>query len=358
MDSNQIIPNEPYGFVPTMEHIHHFPENGKKVISLFSGVGGSSLGYKMAGFDVIAAVEFLDYQAATYRHNHPNTKLYQQDIRTLDPIKIMEELNLAAGELDVLDGSPPCSAFSNSGSREKGWGKEKTYGNTKQRTDDLFFEYERFLKIMQPKVFVAENVTGLVQGKAKGYFKMIFKALQDCGYNVRARILKASHYGVAQGRERIIFIGVRKDLDIQPSYPEPNSKIFKVKEAWNNLPAPSEEDLVSATISPELKSYKWASFLKKGERGNKYHPKGSYFNLFRINDNSVSPTILQTNHYMTIHPNEFRALHITELKRITSFPDDFQLLGTYQNQFEACGRTVPPLMMYEIAKNIGQKILN
>ncbi len=129
-----------------------------KIISLFSGIGGSSEGYIADGNEVVAAVEFLDYQAETYRINHPETKVYEEDIRKLDPLKILEELGLKVGELDVLDGSPPCSSFSVSGKGSKGWGDEKSYGNRKQVTDDLFFEYIRFVDAIKPKFFVAEKV--------------------------------------------------------------------------------------------------------------------------------------------------------------------------------------------------------
>ena len=129
-----------------------------RVISLFSGIGGSSEGYIAAGADVLASVEFLDYQARVYRANHPETRVYEEDIRKPDPLEIISYLGLKVGELDVLDGSPPCSSFSVSGKGSKGWGKAKSYGNRKQVTDDLFFEYIRFVEAIKPKFFVAEKV--------------------------------------------------------------------------------------------------------------------------------------------------------------------------------------------------------
>lgn len=115
-----------------------------KVISLFSGVGGSSSGYKQAGLDVVAAVEFIDHQASNYRLNNKSATVYEADIRELDPTSILNDLNIKIGELDVLDGSPPCASFSSCGASYKHWGKVKEYSNKKQRTDDLFFEYIRF----------------------------------------------------------------------------------------------------------------------------------------------------------------------------------------------------------------------
>ena len=110
---------------------------------------------------------------------------------TIEPEEILEAIGKKPGELDVLDGSPPCDPFSTAGKGDKAWGKEKSYygGKKRQRTDDLFFEYIRILEGLRPKVFVAENVSGLVKGRAKGYFLEILAALKETGYNVEARVL-------------------------------------------------------------------------------------------------------------------------------------------------------------------------
>ena len=187
----------PYN-VPSMREIEATPWNGFKVASTFSGCGGSCLGYRMAGFRVIYANEFIPEAQRTYKTNHPNSYLDGSDIRTLTPEKLLERAGLERGELDLLDGSPPCSAFSTAGKREEGWGKVKQYSDGAQRVDDLFYEYARIVKGVQPKVFVAENVSGLVKGTAKGYFKRILQALRDCGYNVRCRVLDARWLGVPQ----------------------------------------------------------------------------------------------------------------------------------------------------------------
>jgi DNA (cytosine-5)-methyltransferase 1 len=283
-----------------------------KVISTFSGIGGSSQGYKQAGFEVLASVEFLDYQAANYRLNHPNTKVYETDIRTLNPEQVLKDLNLKPRELDILDGSPPCSSFSTAGKREKGWGEIKAYGNKKQRTDDLFFEYIRFLKYIQPKVFVAENVKGLTMGTAKGYFNEIFQALKDCGYTVKAKVMNACNYSVPQSRERTIFIGVRTDLGINPSYPEKHEKIITVKEAWENL-IQSDEEIKECFefVKNWTGVMGYIKLCKQGESCSKYHHKGSFFSKTRISYDKPSPTITATGNSGTndqFHPTEDRII--------------------------------------------------
>ena len=157
--------------IPSMVEIEATPLNGFKVASTFSGCGGSCLGYRIAGYKVIYANEFIESARQTYKANHPNSYLDPSDIRKITADDILDKINLKKGELDLFDGSPPCAAFSIGGKREAGWGKEKNYSETTQRVDDLFFEYARILNGLQPKVFVAENVYGLVQGTAKGYFK-------------------------------------------------------------------------------------------------------------------------------------------------------------------------------------------
>ena len=164
--------------VPSMAEIAAVPWNGYNAISTFSGCGGSSLGYKMAGFRVLWANEFVPAAQEVYRLNHPGTILNTQDIRQISAADVLATIGMQPGDLDLLDGSPPCASFSTAGKREAGWGQVKKYSDTKQRTDDLFFEYARLVNGIQPKVFVAENVSGLVKGAAKGYFLEILIALK------------------------------------------------------------------------------------------------------------------------------------------------------------------------------------
>jgi len=332
-----------------------------KVISLFSGCGGSSLGYKMAGMDVLVSNEFVPAAIDTYKANHPGTIVLEDDIRTLTADKILETAGLKVGELDVLDASPPCQAFSMMGKREEKWGKSTAYSDTKQRTDDLFFEFARILKGVQPKTFVAENVSGLVMGKAKEVFDEVYRTLEDCGYKVSARILNAKYFGVAQNRPRLIFVGVRKDLNVEASHPMPQTAPTPIKDVLHGLTL-TDEDLAEAMYPAHYSVIPLMNQMKPGEKGSDYHPNGSYFGLARLDFDKPANTILQSDakhiSCSALHPTENRKLTIKELKRVASFPDDFILTGKFAQQWERIGRAVPPLMMKAIASHIRYKILD
>jgi site-specific DNA-cytosine methylase len=261
--------------VPSVKEILEKEKEEKfKVFSLFAGGGGSSIGYRMSGGKILGINEFVELAQDTYHLNFPNTHIFKEDVRELTPDYILKTLNLKKGELDILDGSPPCSAFSTQGIREKGWKREKGYSKNKvQRVDDLFLEYVRILKGLQPKTFVAENVKGLTMGNAikllglpkefllyrkqnftkqqnknieflfedleDNYDKLneidisyynsfiknfdfsnentdiymnICKELESCGYKISYRVLNAAEYGTPQNRERLIITGIRNDL--------------------------------------------------------------------------------------------------------------------------------------------------
>jgi DNA (cytosine-5)-methyltransferase 1 len=337
--------------VPSMAEIAALPWNGYNAISTFSGCGGSSLGYKMAGFRVLWANEFVPAAQDTYRANHPATQLDTRDIRQVSGKDILDAIKLKPGELDLFDGSPPCASFSTAGRRDEGWGKVKAYSDTKQRTDDLFYEYARLVREVQPRIFVAENVSGLVKGTAKGYFKLILEELKRCGYKVEARLLDAQWLGVPQMRQRLIFIGVRNDLPAAPIFPSPLPYRYSVKDALIG---------VDDYIDPETNISRFAigsewEYISIGTSSTRY------LNLKRsaLNGPSFSVTAQAGNPSTAgvTHPTEKRKFSISELKRIGGFPDDFILTGSYEQQWERIGRAVPPVMMMHIATAV-KKILD
>ena len=361
--------NKPEYKVPTMKEIEQIEPNGFNVVSTFSGGGGSCLGYRMAGFRVLWANEFVEEAQRTYEANHKNTYLDKRDIRKIEPEEILEQIKLKKGEIDLFDGSPPCCAFSTAGSREKGWGKVREYSdNNAQRVDDLFFEYTRILKGLQPKTFVAENVSGLVKGTAKGYFKMILQEMKNCGYTVSARLLNACFLGVPQARERLIFVGVRNDIvekyNVIPIHPKPFPYYYTLADAFKNL----EQDEAQRLQQLEtIKHYTISKVLAKLPK-NPLKPitgasvmNGSYFNLRRESMYQPCGTICQMNGLESAsgncHPLEDRKFTIPELRRITSIPYDFILTGNFAQQWERLGRMVPPVMMKQIAKTIQTEIL-
>lgn len=360
------------------------------VISTFSGCGGSCLGYRMAGYRVAWASEFIPAAAETYRANaSPRSVLDTRDVRKVQPEEILSAVSLRRGEVDLFDGSPPCASFSTAGKREKGWGKVKAYSDSEQRTDDLFFEYVRLLRGLQPRAFIAENVSGLVKGKAKGYFLEILRELKACGYRVEAKLLDASWLGVPQSRVRLIFQGVREDLGAVPVWPKPLPYRYSIREAlpWalsvcvdrktagfgtgaGGYYRPSIDrpmDTVTANgagadyrgdwgivendawMTRHATGREWEK-LKAGEQSEKY------FQLVRPSLESPAPTVTAAGGNAGLasvtHPTECRKFSIAELRRICGFPDDFILTGSYQQQWERLGRAVPPPVSAAVAKGL------
>ncbi len=386
--------NKPPYRVPLMSEIAAMPWNGFNVISTFAGCGGSSTGYRMAGYRVLLASEFIPAAQETYRANaRPATIIEPRDIREVTPESILSQVGLKVGELDVFDGSPPCASFSTAGKREKAWGTVKKYSDTEQRADDLFFEYARLIKGLQPKVFVAENVSGLVKGTAKGYFLEILAALKACGYRVSARLLDAQWLGVPQARQRLIFVGVRNDIGLDPVHPDPLPYRYSIRDAlpWiggiqtginpdtgardgfgvadhsADDPAPTVmahgmngKGKHQTVVEAETDISRFAI----GDEWDKIGPGGQsqkYFQLVRPDADGPAPTITAAGGAGSIasvtHPTEKRKFSIAELRRICGFPDDFILTGTYAQQWERLGRAVPPVMMSHIAAAVRDRIL-
>ena len=183
------------------EHLEPRAEDAPTVISLFAGCGGSSLGYSMAGYRELLAVEWDDHAVATFKLNFPEVPVYHGNIAKLSVEECLRLAGIGPGELDVLDGSPPCQGFSTAGKRRMDDGR-----NT------LFREYVRLLRGLKPKVLIMENVSGMVKGKMKLIFAEILKELKESGYHVSARLMNAMYYGVPQSRQRMIFVGVREDI--------------------------------------------------------------------------------------------------------------------------------------------------
>lgn len=308
----------------------------RSVVSTFSGAGGSCLGYRMAGFDVLWASEFIPAAREVYALNAPSTILDGRDIRDVKGDDILSALSMSKGDIDLLDGSPPCASFSTSGKRAGGWGKVKAYSDTTQRTDDLFFEYARLLRELQPKTFVAENVSGLIKGVAKGYFKLILQELQESGYRVTAKLLDAQWLGVPQSRQRLIFLGVREDLKRDPVFPKPLAYRYTIRE-----------------IMPYI------LMLKLGGSPERWRPPTQPAATVVQSDGYRKSTTAYLSSYLVRDAeNERRHWTIDELRLLFSVPHDFKLTGSFGQQWERLGRMVPPLMMKRIAETMYKEILH
>jgi len=350
------------------------------VISTFAGGGGSSTGYRLAGGKILCINEFVEEARNTYSQNYPSTYIFPDDIKTLTGKDFLNQVGLKVGELDIFDGSPPCSAFSVAGSmcrgegakHSDGWGKTKNYSDGKkvENIEDLFFEFIRVANDIQPKVIVGENVKGLTVGEAKTYYAKITNAFEDIGYLVTSRVMKASNYGVGQGRERLIFIAVRSDiaekvglnvLTISTVFPQPTYKSTTIGDIIDGVQ--NDPEIVKSLTDHMLKSGLYEKVVKKMPKnpkkvltGANYHDKGHCFNTKRASFYQPSPTLTASGGL--IHWKEDRVMTIPELKRIQSLPDDFILTGTHSQQTERVGRMVPPLMMKAIAESIYKEVLS
>lgn len=312
------------------------------VISTFAGCGGSSLGYKWAGYKELLAIDFDKNAVETFGLNF-DVPIWRRDIKTVTVDEILKFCNIKPGELDVLDGSPPCQGFSTAGKQE-----------VSDNRNDLFLEYVRLIKGLLPKVFVMENVSGMMKGKFKGKFNEILSTLRDTGYNVKCKLMNAKYYEVPQSRERLIFIGVRGDLNAEPVYPVACGKLVTVGDAI--------KDIEPKTVMPVTKYFKEVMMkLKPGENGGKYY-NGKNYSCYRLHPNKQSPTIAKTilfNRYpRTFHYKENRTISIEELKVLQGFSEEFEFMGHYGEQWARIGNSVPPKMMHHIARTIKNEILD
>lgn len=417
-------------------------ENGAlTVVSTFSGCGGSSLGYRIVGYKPRLAVEWDDHAVATYRLNYPDTPLYHGDIGELSVSSCLDLAGLQPGKLDVLDGSPPCQGFSTAGRRQ-----------LDDPRNNLFREYVRLLRGLQPRAFVMENVSGMVKGKMLLVFAEDMRELRSCGYQVSCRLLDAKWFRVPQSRQRVIFIGMRNDLNVQPTHPRAERKPFTVADAcpwlrslefrtgargegwnpynkqfdlnrepvntipktaarngegqqafpvigafttgWNagetldlqNEPAPSvQKSGIAGSASTQFgvtaelgdgpvgylpappmagKTARVARSLQPGQNGSSSpHVRvGTWHSLVKLHTDRPAATVTKQGSFggqpRLIAPQNLRGLSIGEVRRLCSFPDQFQFpeSGKPRKDWELAwarlGNSVPPFLMRAIAAHI------
>lgn len=279
------------------------------VISTFAGCGGSSLGYSMAGFRELLAVEWDQNAVDTFRLNFPDVPVYHGDIAALSVDECLKMTGLQPGELDVFDGSPPCQGFSTAGKR-----------NLDDPRNSLFREYVRLLRGLMPRVFVMENVSGMVKGKMKLVFAEILRELKASGYRVSARLLNAMYFDVPQSRQRMIFIGVRDDLGIQPSHPVAQIRGLGISDA-----------IPGALASRSMKINPWIN-----------HPR-------------PAATITKTDSdYQLRVAGSIRKPTLIEVAMLASYPSQFRF---NKDGWARIGNSVPPLFMRAIAEHIRNNIL-
>lgn len=321
------------------------PKNGHTVFSCFSCGGGSSMGYKLAGYEVIGNCEIDPDMMKLYKKNNHPKYPFLMDIRDflkLPDKEIPEELK----HLDVLDGSPPCSVFSMAGSREDGWNVEKSFreGQAKQRLDDLFFYFIRIAERLRPKVVIAENVRGLITGNAKGWVNQIVKAFDEAGYDTQIFLFNSARMGVPQKRERVFFIAHRKDLD----YP-------RLEMLFNSRPIPFREvrdpygkKLPEGNQSGKLLKYRTSKDRCLADINKRVTKKGSGFTSPINHDGEPVQTITAGGYCFRMCDG----LLMTDKDIIScqTFPQDYNFMD--QAVQYVCGMSVPPVMMAKISEQV------
>lgn len=313
------------------------------------------MGYKLAGYDVIGCNEIDHRMMDTYcQNNNPKFTF-------LEPIQNFKERTDLPPELfnlDILDGSPPCSTFSMAGSREDAWGKMKKFreGQAEQVLDTLFFDFIDLAKKLQPKVVVAENVKGLLLGEAKNYVRRIYEGFDDAGYYCQHWLLDAQNMGVPQRRERVFFVCLRKDLaepflermSLFEETPRMNME-FNEKPILFGEVADFSGREVNTKVFRTLWENRKIGDTSQRDAKERLYGKSSNFNQVYVYTDKICPT-LAAKETCLIHFDQPRFLGQSEVCCISSFPQDYNFGG--QSPHYVCGMSVPPVMMAQVASRI------
>lgn len=338
-----------------------FTKDKGKVFSCFACGGGSTMGYKLAGFDVIGCNEIDPKMMACYVENHKPKYSFLEPIQTF---KLRKDLPKELYELDILDGSPPCSSFSMMGNREKDWGKEKKFkeGQALQILDTLFFDFIDLAEELKPKIVIAENVEGLTLGAAKSYVIEIYKQFDKAGYVLQHFLFNACNMGVPQKRKRVFFIALRKDLtekfmsniDLFTQQPKLNM-IFKEKK----IPVKEfDSGKPGHQLAPSIKKH-WEKVPQGSSVCNYLRSLGhkeKFFSYRKVNINEPFCTILSgydSGEFRHDMPTYF---HKDDLINGGSFPSDYDFLQVKPKYL--IGMSVPPVMIAQIASRIYEQWLS
>lgn len=326
--------------------------------------GGSSMGYKLAGFDVIGCNEIDHRMMYAYCQNHNPRFPFLEPIQEF---KTKEDLPPELFNLDILDGSPPCSSFSMAGvncGREKGWGKKKKFreGQAEQVLDTLFFDFTDLAKRLQPKVVVAENVKGLLLGEAKQYVRRIYESFDDAGYICQHWLLDAQTMGVPQRRERVFFVCLRKDLINRVPC---NYDLFDAI-PYLDLSFKENPILFRECMDGRGREIKSPEMLKRwnarcvgdddfGDVTTRLYGRRLTFNTQFAYTNKVCNCLTgkEDSTVLFDHP---RYLSQSEVCKIASFPADYEFCGNKPHYI--CGMSVPPVMMAQVASRIYEQWLS
>lgn len=340
-----------------------------KIIDIFSGAGGLSLGFEEVGFESVLAIDKWNDAIKTYNLNHKNKVGTTVDIHEFsnDDLEKYKEQDITG-----IIGGPPCQGFSLVGTRD-----------TNDPRNSLYIEYVRFVSIIKPKFFVLENVSGLLSLE-KGKFKQdILERFNQLGYNVDFRLLTASDYGVPQSRKRVFFVGLRKDI-FENEYFDfdklTKRNIVSTKDAISDLPnAVNHKNPIEYVREPITEFQKYirrnATHVYNHELTNhtqqtvdiislvpdgggirdlpeEYYGIRNYNNAFRRMDSNLPSSTIDCGHRNYFHYSENRVPTVRESARIQSFPDWYVFSGSKTSQYTQVGNAVPPLLASIIAQEI------
>ena len=326
------------------------PKNGLKVMSTFACGGGSSMGYKRAGCEVIAANDIDPEMAWHYKRNLNPKHYFLCPIRDLLTADLPDELL----NLDILDGSPPCSTFSMAGSREKAWGKKKHFreGQAEQVLSDLFFDWLDLVARLKPRVAIAENVKGMILGNAKGYTKLVMKRFESIGYRAQLFLINSADCGVPQRRERVFFCAIRQDIKRGQLKLSPKHRWIAAAQAISDLKNLTSAEVEETRFTANTDKDWWPRTLPGEDYGAAVIRAGlpvKFWNHKKLAADlpSLSLTALEQHK----HWSEPRRLTFREWKRLGSFPDDYvaksDKIGKYM-----IGMSVPPKMTEAVARAV------
>lgn len=308
-------------------------KNGLKVFSCFACGGGSTMGYKLVGCDVIGCNEIDPRMNKVYVENHHPKYNFLEDIRDFNK---RDDLPAELYNLDILDGSPPCSTFSMAGQREDAWGKEKKFreGQKLQTLDDLLFIFIDTVAKLQPKVAILENVEGLMLGNAWKYVQKIYKKFHKIGYKVKHWLLKGETMGVPQTRHRVFFVATKLDFDLDKINMWFNYEPILFKECKQGIGGKVSQSVYNLISNADEKDKCLADV------NIRLNGKGSRFNEMIVWDNSIAPTIHTHGFY---RGNDIQKFTMEDYRNCQTFPQDYSFLD--ESASYICGMSVPPIMI-------------
>jgi DNA (cytosine-5)-methyltransferase 1 len=346
-----------------------------KIIDLFSGVGGLSLGFEKAGFEVVAAVDNWADAIETFNFNHKNKVGIVADVGDFNQ-NILNNI-IRTNKISGVVGGPPCQGYSSARLSDR---SERIDGINESR-NKLYLDFYSTVKISKPDFFVLENVRGMVTLDKGAFVKDVFQRFGKLGYSIEMKILNASDFGVPQIRKRVFFVGIKGKNRF--SFPEPKFDYISTFEALSDLPEPSSEEFLKYSKAAQSK---YQTKIRKASKGIFNHqqtnhsaqtvnvinlvPDGgnirslpeNFMNLRNFNKafqrmNSMKPSLtIDTGHRNYFHYSENRIPTVRESARIQSFPDWFKFLGSKTSQYKQVGNAVPPELALQLAKAIKSQV--